>query len=156
MSEDPETAPEPEALAQALRPDLLKVFPPAFLGRLVVLPYYPLSPEMLGGIIRLQLNRVKKRITENHGIAFSYGEDVVALIVSRCNEVASGGRIIDAILTNTMLPELSISLLERQMAGEEVTSIDVGVADSKFTYVFNGGSPEPEEIEASAEPVAAE
>ena len=138
LSEDPETAPEPEALAQALRPDLLKVFPPAFLGRLVVLPYYPLSPAMLGGIVRLQLARIKKRIFENHGIEFRYGEDVIDLIVSRCNEVASGGRVIDAILTNTMLPELSIALLERQMAGEEVTMIDVTVVDGAFAYVFNG------------------
>jgi type VI secretion system protein VasG len=138
LSEDPETAPNWDALAQSLRPDLLKVFPPAFLGRLVVLPYYPLSPQMLAGIIRLQLGRIKSRIGENHKIAFRYGDDVVDLIVSRCNEVASGGRIIDAILTNTMLPEISIALLERQMAGEEITTIDVGVADGGFSYVFNG------------------
>jgi type VI secretion system protein VasG len=138
LSEDPETAPDPEGLAQALRPELLKVFPPAFLGRLIVLPYYPLSSQMLAGIARLQLGRIKTRITENHGIAFHYGEDVVDLIVSRCHEVASGGRVIDAILTNTMLPELSIVLLERQMAGEEVASIDVGVAEGVFSYAFSG------------------
>ena len=136
LSEDPDTAPDSEALAQALRPDLLKVFPPAFLGRLVVLPYYPLSPEMLAGIVRLQLGRIKKRITENHGIEITFGEDVVDLIVSRCNEVASGGRVIDAILTNTMLPELSVSLLEKQMSGEEVATIAVGVADGGFSYAF--------------------
>jgi type VI secretion system protein VasG len=141
LSEDPEMAPDPEALAQTLRPDLLKVFPPALLGRLIVLPYYPLSPQMLQGIVRLQLDRVKKRITDNHGIAFTYGQDVVDLIVSRCNEVASGGRMIDAILTNTMLPELSISLLERQMAGEEVSGIDVTVKDSLFDYVFTTAAP---------------
>ncbi len=136
LSEDEEMKPEPEALANALRPELLKVFPPALLGRLIVLPYYPLSPEMLKGIVRLQLDRVVKRIRDNHGIAFHYGQDVVDLIVSRCNEVASGGRLIDAILTNTMLPELSIALLEKQMACEEVTRIDVGVGDSGFSYVF--------------------
>jgi type VI secretion system protein VasG len=135
-SEDEETKPEAEALAQMLRPELLKVFPPALLGRLIVLPYYPLSPDMLKGIVRLQLNRIVKRIAENHGIAFSYGQDVVDLIVSRCNEVASGGRMIDAILTNTMLPELSIALLEKQMAGEEVTRIEVGVGESGFRYSF--------------------
>ncbi|MFS9669009.1 hypothetical protein Q6291_29830, partial [Klebsiella pneumoniae] len=91
-----------------LRPELLKVFPPALLGRLIVLPYYPLSPAMLQGIVRLQLNRISKRIAENHGIVFDYDPAVVDLIVSRCTEVASGGRMIDAILTNTMLPELSI------------------------------------------------
>ena len=138
MSEDEEMKPEPDALATALRPDLLKVFPPALLGRLVVLPYYPLSPTMLGGIVKLQLNRVKKRIADNHKIKFSYGQDVVDLMVSRCNEVASGGRMIDAILTNTMLPEMSIALLGKQMSGEEVESIAVGVGDDGFTYVFGG------------------
>ena len=136
LSEDEEMKPEPEALANALRPELLKVFPPALLGRLIVLPYYPLSPQMLKGIVVLQLNRVKKRIAENHDIAFTYDDSVVDLIVSRCNEVASGGRLIDAILTNTMLPELSIELLNRQMNGEEVKTITVKAVDSGFTYVF--------------------
>ena len=134
LSEDPETAPDPDALAHALRPDLLKVFPPALLGRLIVLPYYPLSPAMLTGIVKLQLKRVQKRIAENHGITLDFGDEVVELIVSRCNEVASGGRVIDAILTNTMLPELSIALLERQMAGEMIDHITIGVDTSGFTY----------------------
>ena len=112
LSEDEEMKPEAESLAQTLRPELLKVFPPALLGRLLVLPYYPLSPDMLKGIVRIQLNRIVRRIADSHGIAFTYGEDVIDLIVSRCNEVASGGRMIDAILTNTMLPELSIELAE--------------------------------------------
>ncbi len=137
MSEDEEMKPDSEALAQALRPDLLKTFPPALLGRLVVLPYYPLSKDMLRGIIKLQIGRVKKRIEDNHAIVFNYGDDVIELIVSRCNEVASGGRVIDAILTNTMLPELSIQLLEKQMGGEEVTGIEVGVEGDGFTYKFS-------------------
>jgi type VI secretion system protein VasG len=144
MSEDEEMKPEAEVLAQSLRPELLKVFPPALLGRLIVLPYYPLSPDMLQGIVRLQLDRVKKRVAENHGIVFSYDQAVVDLIVSRCTEVASGGRMIDAILTNTMLPELSIALLERQMAGEEVARITVGVANSTFTYAFEGNEASPQ------------
>ena len=138
LCEDPEMAPEPEALATALRPDLLKVFPPALLGRLVVLPYFPLSPDMLGGIVKLQLNRVKKRIAENHKIRFDYTQAVVDLIVSRCNEVASGGRMIDAILTNTMLPDMSIALLGKQMDGEEVEAIEVDVDGQGFTYAFSG------------------
>ena len=136
LSEDEEMKPEAESLAQTLRPELLKVFPPALLGRLLVLPYYPLSPDMLKGIVRIQLNRIVKRVHDSHDIAFSYGDDVVDLIVSRCNEVASGGRMIDAILTNTMLPELSIELLNRQMGGEEVKSIDVKVEGDGFGYVF--------------------
>ena len=141
LSEDPEMAPDAESLAQTLRPELLKVFPPALLGRLIVLPYYPLSPDMLKGIVRLQMDRVKRRIADNHAIDFEYSEDVVDLVVSRCNEVASGGRMIDAILTNTMLPELSIALLQRQMAGDTVARIDVKVKDSVFDYAFTG--PEP-------------
>jgi type VI secretion system protein VasG len=136
MSEDEEMKPDPEALATALRPELLKVFPPALLGRLIVLPYYPLSPAMLQGIVRIQLNRIVKRVADSHGIAFTYGDDVVDLIVSRCNEVASGGRLIDAILTNTMLPEVSIELLNRQMSGEEVKEIAVSVEGDGFGYAF--------------------
>ena len=150
MSEDEEMKPDSEALASALRPELLKVFPPALLGRLNVLPYYPLSPTMLGGIVRLQLDRIKKRIQENHEIAFSYDQDVVDLIVSRCTEVASGGRMIDAILTNTMLPELSIELLNRQMAGEEVEAITVRVKDSAFDYEFTTAAGEAPRSTAEA------
>ena len=139
LSEDEEMKPDPESLAEALRPDLLKTFPPALLGRLLVLPYFPLSPAMLKGIVKLQIDRVKKRIQENHDISFTYAPEVIDLIVSRCNEVASGGRVIDAILTNTMLPELSIALLEKQMNGEEVQAIAVGVGEgaSGFTYTFS-------------------
>ena len=136
MSEDEEMKPEPEALAKSLRPELLKVFPPALLGRLMVLPFYPLSPTMMKGIVRIQLGRIVKRVAESHDIVFSYGEEVVDLIVSRCNEVASGGRLIDAILTNTMLPELSIELLNRQMNGEEVKEIAVTVEGDGFGYRF--------------------
>ena len=92
---------------------------------------------MLGGIVRLQLDRIGQRIAENHGIAFRYGEPVVDLIVSRCTEVASGGRMIDAILTNTMLPEISIELLNRQMSGQETGVIEVGVDGSKFVYTYS-------------------
>ncbi|HEY4030013.1 MAG TPA: type VI secretion system ATPase TssH [Caulobacteraceae bacterium] len=152
LSEDEETKPDNESLAQALRPDLLKVFPPALLGRLIVLPYYPLSPTMLQGIVRLQLNRIVKRIAENHGIRFEYTQEVVELIVSRCNEVASGGRMIDAILTNTMLPDLSISLLNRQMSGEQVDHIKVGVEGSEFTYAFEGPADGPATEAAIVQP----
>ncbi|WP_269845447.1 AAA family ATPase [Caulobacter endophyticus] len=136
LSEDEEMKPAAAALAQTLRPELLKVFPPALLGRLIVLPYYPLSPAMLQGIVRLQLERIRKRIAENHEIDFSYDQAVVELIVSRCTEVASGGRMIDAILTNTMLPQLSIELLDRQMKGLAVKTIAVSVADGAFAYAY--------------------
>jgi type VI secretion system protein VasG len=136
LASDPETAPDPEALATALRPDLLKVFPPALLGRLIVLPYYPLSPEMLGGIVKLQLNRIVKRIAENHKIKFSYDQAVVEHIVARCTELASGGRMIDAILTNSMLPALSTGLLGRMADGVTVEEIAVTVDGDALGYLF--------------------
>jgi type VI secretion system protein VasG len=136
LSEDEEMKPEPEALATALRPELLKVFPPALLGRLLVLPYYPLSPDMMKGIVRIQLNRIVRRVADMHGITLAYSEDVIDLIVSRCTEIASGGRLIDNILTNTMLPELSIELLNRQMGGDEVKDIAVTVEEDGFGYAF--------------------
>jgi type VI secretion system protein VasG len=92
MCRDPELMPEPEGIAKALREPLLKVFPAALLGRLVVVPYYPLSDEMMGDIVACSSGRIKKRVAANHGIPFEYGDDVVRLIVSRCTEAESGGR----------------------------------------------------------------
>ncbi|MFV0623280.1 type VI secretion system ATPase TssH [Sphingomonas sp. ac-8] len=138
LTEDEEMAPTPEGLATALRPELLKVFPPALLGRLSVLPYYPLSKTMLAGIVRLQLGRIERRIRDNHGIALHIDAPVVAYIVERCTEAASGGRMIDAILTNTMLPDMSVALLERRTRGEEVRSITVRVEGDGLGYVFEG------------------
>ncbi|PPE70809.1 type VI secretion system ATPase TssH [Caldimonas thermodepolymerans] len=136
MCKDPELMPDPEALAKALREPLLKVFPPALLGRLVVIPYYPLSDEMLGRIVRLQLGRIKKRIEERHKVPFEYGEDVIRLVVSRCTESESGGRMIDAILTNTMLPDLSRAFLNAMMEGRQLERVKVDVQDGNFTYSF--------------------
>ncbi len=136
MCQDPELMPEPEALAAALRPELLKVFPPALIGRTVQLAYVPLSKEMLGGIVRIQLDRIKKRIQGNHKIAFTYGDDVVDFIVARCTDGDSGGRMIDNILTNTMLPEMSVQLLEKQMDGLAVSTITVTAGETGFVYDF--------------------
>jgi type VI secretion system protein VasG len=142
MAADPETAPEPEALATALRPDLLKVFPPALLGRLIVLPYFPLSPDMLGGIVKLQLGRIKKRIKENHKIAINFDQSVIDHVVSRCTELASGGRMIDNVLTNSMLPTLSIELLGRMAEGKTVTAIEVKDVGGELVYDFAEASDE--------------
>ena len=136
MAADPELAPEPEAMADALRPELLKVFPPALIGRTVQQAYFPLSKEMLGKIVDLQLNKIRKRIAGNHKIELAYGQDVIDLIVSRCNDADSGGRMIDNILTNTMLPEMSVQLLEKQMDGLEITRIEVKAGESGFDYEF--------------------
>jgi type VI secretion system protein VasG len=136
MTRDPELMPEPEAIAKGLREPLLKVFPAALLGRLVVIPYYPLSDAMLGNIVRLQLGRIAKRVSEHHRIPFTYDEEAVKLIVSRCTEVESGGRMIDAILTNTVLPAVSREFLTRTMAGQALNGVRLSVAGGDFDYQF--------------------
>ncbi len=90
----------------------------------------------MGDIIRLQLGRIAKRITEHHKVPFTYDDDVVALIKARCTEPESGGRMIDAILTNTMLPSISEAFLERVLEGEAVKKVAVGVTDGEFSYAF--------------------
>jgi type VI secretion system protein VasG len=136
MCKDPELMPGPEGIAKGLRDPLLKVFPAALLGRLVVIPYYPLSDSMLANIVRLQLGRITKRVAEHHGIPFTYDDEAVKLIVSRCTEVESGGRMIDAILTNTVLPALSREFLTRTMAGTELNNVRLAVAGGDFDYQF--------------------
>jgi type VI secretion system protein VasG len=91
---------------------------------------------MLGKIVKLQLNRIKKRVEARYKIPFTYGDDVVDLVVSRCTESESGGRMIDAILTNTMLPDISREFLTRMMQGQAITGVQVGVADGGFSYGF--------------------
>jgi type VI secretion system protein VasG len=137
LCKDPDLIPEPEEIAKALREPLLKVFPAALLGRIVTIPYYPLSDEMMGSIVRLQLGRIAKRVRANHGIPFEYGDDVVKLVVSRCTEAESGGRVIDAILTNTVLPRVSLEYLNRLAVGETLKVIRLGVKDGDFDYVFD-------------------
>ncbi len=137
MCRDPELLPDPQALSEALKAPLLKVFPAALLGRIVTIPYYPLSPDMLAKIVILQLNRIKKRVLQNHGVPFEYTDAVVKLVVARCNDTESGGRAIDAILTNTVLPTISIEYLKRLAAGGAIHRVALDVANSDFTYAFD-------------------
>lgn len=137
MCKDPKLMPDPEGVCKALRKPLLKVFPAALLGRLVVVPFYPISDETLKLIIRLQLSRIGRRTQQNHKIPFSYDDDVVDLIASRCTDVESGARMVDAILTNTLLPEIGQELLTRLVEGETAKRVHVGVKDSEFTYSFD-------------------
>lgn len=136
LCKDPELMPEPDGIAKALREPLLKVFPPALLGRLVVIPYYPLSDEMIGAIARLQLGRIEKRIRETHKVPFSYDDEVIKLITNRCTELESGGRMIDAILTNTVLPRISEEFLIRMMDGNAIERVHIDVQDGQFGYRF--------------------
>jgi type VI secretion system protein VasG len=137
MCKDPDLMPEPEGIAKGLRDPLLKKFPAALLGRLVVIPYYPLSDEMLGNIARLQLGRIAKRVREFHKIPFTYDDDAVKLIVGRCTEVESGGRMVDAILTNTVLPAISQEFLTRTMNGQVLNGMQLSVAGGEFEYRFS-------------------
>jgi len=137
MCRDPELLPEPNALADALKAPLMKVFPPALLGRIVTIPYYPLSPDMMKKIVRLQLGRIQKRVQANHGVPFEYTEAVVDQVVARCQDPESGGRVIDAILTNTVLPTISVEYLQRLAAGGEIKRVALDVKDSDFTYAFD-------------------
>ena len=137
MAGDEASRPDSEELAVALRPALLKVFPPALIGRLVTIPYYPLSGEMLGGIVRLQLGRIGKRLRDNHNAAFIYDDAVVEHIVAQCNDPDSGGRMIDNIITNSMLPALSRSILNLQLEKKPLTEAKVTVEDGAFHYACN-------------------
>ncbi len=137
LCQDPELLPDAEGLTQTLRSPLLQTFPAALLGRLIVIPYYPLSDDMVRNIIRLQLGRIEIRIAETHSVAFNYSDDVVSLIASRCLEHESGGRMIDAILTNTMLPEISSEFLRRTISSESMSSIFVGVDGVDFDYRYS-------------------
>jgi type VI secretion system protein VasG len=136
MCKDPELMPEPEGVAHALREPMLKVFPAALLGRVVTVPYFPLSDEMLGNIVRLQLDRIKKRVEQSHGAPLAYDDEVVKLITSRCTELESGGRMIDAILTNTMLPTISRHFLTEMMDGHAVARVQIGVENGDFKYTY--------------------
>jgi len=136
LSADPKFRRDSEALAHELRPELLKVFPAALLGRIVSIPYYPLSEKMLGGIARLQLDRIGARIRDNHDAGFLYDQAVVDHIVSMCNDPDSGGRMIDNIITNTLLPALSREFLKRSLAKQELKEARVTIENGDFTYAW--------------------
>ncbi|RSC28600.1 type VI secretion system ATPase TssH [Pseudomonas putida] len=137
ICKDPQSLPEPDAVATLLRKPLLEIFPPALLGRLVTIPYYPLSDAMLKAITRLQLERIRKRVEATHKVGFAYDDAVVDLIVSRCTETESGGRMIDAILTNGLLPDMSREFLTRLLEGKPLASVSIGARDNELHYDFS-------------------
>ncbi len=132
---DPETMPSPQGIVQAMKPELNKIFKPAFLGRMVVIPFYPVRDEALKTIVKLKLRKIQKRIFENHKIELNYDPQLIEEVAKRCTEVESGARNVDNILTNTLLPEVSKQLLGRLAEGEKPNSIHVGIgADGSFVY----------------------
>jgi type VI secretion system protein VasG len=136
MADAGNLTPDPEEVEVALRPPLQKVFPPALLGRIVTIPYFPLGTEVLGGITKLKLGAVAKRLRDAHGAKLNYGPDVLAHIVDQCRDPDSGGRMIDNIITNSILPELSRQVLSRMVSGEKMTSVDVVMDNGAIGYRF--------------------
>ena len=124
------------ALDKALRAPLLKVFPAALLGRLITIPYYPLSDPMIEAIAGHQLRKIGNRLRDGQDAELVVGKGVMDLIKARCTEIESGGRMIDAILTNTLLPELSRGVLNRTLEGKPLTKVTVGTDKKGFTYSF--------------------
>ena len=132
---DPETAPSPRALIEALKPDLNKIFKPAFLGRMVLIPYYPVRDDALKQIIRLKLGKIQRRLLENHKIKLTYNDAFLEAVASRCTEVESGARNVDNILTNSLLPDISRKILGGMAEGEKLSAIHVSTNDDgDFIY----------------------
>ena len=132
---DPDTAPDAEGLAELIRPDLLKAFKPALLGRMNVVPYFPLSDTVLRRIIEMQVAKIGARLRENHKAAFEYDPKVIDTIAARCKEVESGARNVDHIINRTLLPAVAAEVLARQAEGRAVAKVKIGVGDGgKFTY----------------------
>jgi type VI secretion system protein VasG len=133
LCRDPDLTPEPQALAQAVRPALLQTFPAALLGRLTVVPYYPISDSMLEQIIRLQLARIQARVRERHAAELSYDDAVPILIRQRCSEVESGARMVDGILTQNLLPRLALQFLQASVDARAITHLHASVGEHDFT-----------------------
>ncbi len=122
-------------MALAIKPELNKIFKPAFLGRMIVVPYFPVRDEALKQIIRLKIAKIQRRLNENHKIALTYDDLVLEEVAKRCTEVESGARNVDNILSNTMLPEISRQLLGRMAEETPAERVKIGVsAESQFTY----------------------
>lgn len=133
---DPHSLPDPQVLTDALRQPLREVFPPALLGRLLVVPYIPLNDDIVAQIVRLQLGRIQQRLLDNYQIVTEIDDSVIAQVVQRCTEVESGGRMVDAILTNTLLPQISQLLLTAERNERRYNFLQLGFTQGEFTCQF--------------------
>ncbi|REE21361.1 type VI secretion system protein VasG [Paraburkholderia sp. BL27I4N3] len=130
-----EELPDADELAETLRPQLYKAFKPAFLGRMKVVPYYPISDDVLAEIIELKLERIRRRIESNHKAVFEWDESLVDAVLARCTEVDSGARNVDHILNGTLLPEVAQQVLERVANGATIERIAVRASEAgEFDY----------------------
>ena len=136
MAEKGETKPELEVLEESLKPHLLRVFPPALLGRIVTIPYFPLSAEVLSGITKLKMNAIVKRMKENHNAQMTVSPEVVAYIVDQCRDPDSGGRMVDNIISNTILPTLSREVLDRMVKQSPMEKVELVMKDGAIGYDF--------------------
>jgi type VI secretion system protein VasG len=136
LCKDPELMPASAAIEAALRQPLMKVFPDALLNRLVVVPYVPISRATLYRIIDLNLARVVKRISENHGIPLIYSKKVLGLIARRCGELERGARIVEGLITQEILPEIAREILSRISAGTPLKRIQIGATETEFTFRY--------------------
>jgi type VI secretion system protein VasG len=135
LTADPETAPSPAGIVKTIKPELDKVFKPAFLGRMVIIPYSPVRDAALKQIIRLKLGKIQRRLKENHAMVLRYDDKVLDAVAARCTEVESGARNVDNILTNSLLPDISNQILAMMAAGEHKEAIDVTIGDDgAFLY----------------------
>jgi len=135
---DPETAPDAAGLADALMPELMKVFKPAFLGRVNLVPYFPLAPDIIRQIVELQLGRVSRRVQESYGAKFAWDKELADVIAARCTETSSGARNVEKILSRTLLPELSQEVLSRLAEGAAINGVTVGV-DTAGSFQYRIG-----------------
>jgi type VI secretion system protein VasG len=138
---DPANAPDMHTLKTLLTPALQRRFKPAFLGRLQVVPYYPIHDDVMRQIIRLKMDRIADRVRTNGEIVLTYGDELVDLVAARCTEVDSGARNVDHILTDTLLPELSRRILEKMAAEEQIRTIHVTSGEKGFEFLFNQPAP---------------
>ncbi|MBQ3033757.1 MAG: hypothetical protein IJD28_05215, partial [Deferribacterales bacterium] len=133
---DEDRLPDASILEKAVRPAMLQTFPAALLGRLSIIPYYPLGKKALNRIIDLKLNKIVKRVKENYGAEIIFDQLVREEIISRCDNVASGARLVDAIINNDLLPDISSQFLVNVMDGKTMKKVSVSASDGKFTYSF--------------------
>jgi type VI secretion system protein VasG len=134
---DPETMPDSEGMLKALKPELNKIFKPAFLGRLMIVPYFPVRDEALKQIIRLKLGKIQKRLMESHKITLEYDDILLNEVAARCTEVESGARNVDNILSNTMLPDLSRQILSQLAGGVEASRVSISIKDGAMSYAWD-------------------
>jgi len=133
---DEETMPDWQSMTEMIRPELLKRFKPAFLGRLKVVPYYPISDRIMRLIVKLKLNKIARRMKENRNVSFVYEEGLIEHIASRCTEVDSGARNVDHILTNSLLPEMSREILSRMASGEQLREVRLTLSGEGFEFTI--------------------